>query len=113
MMSLGSVYGVDVVGAIPLGMPQPKIPDLSILPSFLLDSFAIAIVSFAITLSLAKLFANKNKYHIDANQELRALGFSNVFGAFFQCIPSTGSLARTAVQTSVGGETQVKDAASN
>ncbi|XP_055336026.1 solute carrier family 26 member 10-like isoform X2 [Paramacrobiotus metropolitanus] len=107
LMSLGTAYGVDILGHIPLGLPAPRLPDLSILPAFALDSFAIAIVSFAITLSLTKLFSNKYKYSIDANQELRAMGFSNIFAGFFQCIPSTGSLGRTAVQTSIGGKTQI------
>ncbi|OQV17022.1 Pendrin [Hypsibius exemplaris] len=107
LMALGPKYGVDIVGLIPLGMPVPQVPDLSILPAFALDSFAIAIVSFAITLSLSKLYATKYKYEMDSSQELRALGCSNIFGGFFQCIPSTGSLGRTAVQTSIGGETQI------
>ena len=106
-MGLKPIYNVSVIGNIPLGMPQPRVPDLSLVTSFAMDSFAIAIVSFAITFSLAKLFASKYKYTVDSNQELRAMGCSNIFSGFFQCIPSTGSLGRTAVQTSVGGQTQL------
>lgn len=106
LLSLGPVYGVSTVGLIPPGIPAPRLPDLTVLPAFAVDSFAIAIVSFAITLSLAKLYATKHKYELDANQELRALGCSNIFGGFFQCFPSAASLGRTAVQTSIGGETQ-------
>ena len=108
LLNLGPVYGVATVGIIPLGIPPPRLPDLSILPAFAVDSLAIAIVSFAITLSLAKLYATKMKYELDSNQELRALGCSNIFGGFFQCFPSAASLGRTAVQTSIGGETQVR-----
>ena len=106
-MNLHGIYGVNTVGEIPLGLPSPRLPDLSLLPTFAMDSLVIAIVSFAITLSLAKLYSTQYKYRIDANQELRALGFSNLFGGFFQCVPSTASLSRTALQNSLGGETQV------
>lgn len=65
------------------------------------------LLRFTITVSLGKLFAQKFNYEIDPNQELKALGTTNIFGSFFQCIPATGSLARTAVQVAVGGKTQV------
>ncbi|OQV19501.1 putative Solute carrier family 26 member 6 [Hypsibius exemplaris] len=106
-LDLGHSYGVDIVGFIPLGLPEPRVPDLSILPAFAMDTFAIAIVSFAIQLSFAKMYSMKHKYQMDPNQELRALGCSNIFGGFFQCLPSSAFLGRVAAQSSVGGESQV------
>ncbi|VDL93363.1 unnamed protein product [Schistocephalus solidus] len=66
------------------------------------DVFVIAIVTFAISASLVKLYATEYGYDVLYNQELVALGLSNIFGSFFQCIASCGALARSAVVVSVG-----------
>lgn len=57
-----------IVGAIPRGIPAPVLPEFSRLPDFASDAFSIAVVAFAINLSLAKLFAKKHVYSIDSNQ---------------------------------------------
>ena len=47
---------------------MPEIPPIKIFSILIGDSFGIAIVSFAINISMAKLFAKKNKYEIHPNQ---------------------------------------------
>ena len=42
---------------------------------------------------------------MDPNQELIAMGASNIFGTFFQSLPMTASMSRTMVQVSAGGRT--------
>ena len=42
---------------------------------------------------------------VDPNQELIAMGASNIFGTFFQSLPMTASMSRTMVQVSAGGRT--------
>ncbi|XP_055336088.1 solute carrier family 26 member 6-like [Paramacrobiotus metropolitanus] len=106
-LDLNGKYKVVTVRKVPVGMPEPQVPDMVLLPQILVDTFAVAVVGFTITVSLAKLFAQRFKYEIDPNQELKALGVTNIFCSFFQCIPATGSLARSAVQVAVGGATQV------
>jgi solute carrier family 26 protein len=49
-------------------MPTPVLPPLQILPMVFGDALTIAIVSFAINVSMAKLFAKKHNYEIRANQ---------------------------------------------
>ena len=48
--------------------PPPQLPDFSILGEIVGDAFAVAIVGFAISISLAKLYAQKHGYCIDSNQ---------------------------------------------
>ena len=48
------------------------------MPSLVKNALVIAIVSFAINISLAKTFAKKFNYVLDANQELAAYGLCNV-----------------------------------
>lgn len=49
-------------------IPAPRPPPLNIFPLIIGSSISIAIVSFAINISMAKLFAKKYKYELDANQ---------------------------------------------
>lgn len=107
-LKLDEVWNVSTVAHIPTGLPAPQLPPYQIIGQILGRTFSLAVVASAILISLAKIFATKHRYKVDANQELLALGASNVFGAFFLCIPTTGALARSAVQESVGGSTQVR-----
>ena len=53
-------------------------PSLVLVPSLIKDAIIIAVVSFAICISLAKTYAKKFKYSVDSNQELAAYGLCNV-----------------------------------
>lgn len=46
----------------------PTVPEFSLLPSLVTDSFTVAIVGFSMGISLAKIFALKHGYSVDGNQ---------------------------------------------
>ncbi|XP_050304506.1 solute carrier family 26 member 6-like isoform X2 [Anthonomus grandis grandis] len=100
-------YGITIVGDIPVGLPTPTAPPFELLPSLVVDGITTAIVSYTINLSMALIFAQKLDYEVDANQELLAMGLSNVFGSFFSCMPVCASLSRSLIQQVVGGVTQI------
>ncbi|XP_077424508.1 solute carrier family 26 member 6-like [Vanacampus margaritifer] len=104
---LSAKYNIDIVGEIPSGLKAPQAPDVNLFPAVIGDAFAVAIVGFAINISLGKTFALKHGYKVDSNQELVALGLSNSIGGCFQCYSVTSSLSRSLVQESTGGKTQV------
>ncbi|XP_012883633.1 PREDICTED: solute carrier family 26 member 6 isoform X2 [Dipodomys ordii] len=106
-------YGVDVVGDIPAGLIPPKAPKPELFAQLVGNAFAIAVVGFAIAISLGKIFALRHGYRVDSNQELVALGLSNFIGGFFQCFPVSCSMSRSLVQESTGGNTQVAGAVSS
>ncbi|XP_056588193.1 solute carrier family 26 member 6 [Triplophysa dalaica] len=106
-IDLRDVNGVDVVGEIPNGLSSPTIPEMSLFSSIVVDAFAVAVVGYAINISLGKTFALKHGYKVDSNQELVALGLSNTIGGFFQCYSVTSSMSRSLVQESTGGKTQI------
>ncbi|XP_015277953.1 PREDICTED: sodium-independent sulfate anion transporter, partial [Gekko japonicus] len=54
------------------------------------------------TVAIAKAFASQNNYQIDPDQELLAMGFTNLFGSFVSSYPVTGSFGRTAVNAQTG-----------
>lgn len=104
---LSENYRVKTLKHIPTGLPVPQSPPFEILGKVAVDSIAIAAVAYAVTLSMAKIFAKRRGYKVKSNQELLAQGASNVAGSFFSCMPSAASLSRSMIQESVGGETQL------
>ncbi|CAF1514119.1 unnamed protein product [Adineta steineri] len=100
-------YKVKIVNTIGSGFRTPQIPSLVLIPSLIKDAIIIAVVSFAICISLAKTYAKKFKYIVNSNQELAAYGLCNIIGSFFGSFSSAASLSRTSVYVNTGGQTQL------
>ena len=101
--------GVKVVGAFPSGLPRFDLPDFgwrdihTLLPA----AIGIALLAYTEGILLARAFAEKNGYEVVPNQELAALGVANVVTGLFQGFSVTGSQARTTINDTAGGKTQV------
>ncbi|XP_032055765.1 pendrin [Aythya fuligula] len=104
---LENKYNAGIVKSIPRGFLPPEPPDVSLFSQMIAASFSIAIVAYAIAVSVGKVYATKYDYAIDGNQEFIAFGISNIFSGAFSCFVATTALSRTAVQESTGGKTQV------
>jgi len=100
-------YAVKTLDSIPTGIPTPTLPPFSFIPNIIFDSLIVAVVVYALTLSMAKIFAGKCQYTVDNNQELLALGAANLVGSFFSCVPVSASLSRSLLQYATGGVTQI------
>ncbi|CAB3220322.1 unnamed protein product [Arctia plantaginis] len=100
-------YNMTLIGHIPTGLPLPQVPPLDLMGYLVVDAFMLTMVTYSITLSMGLIFAVKEKYEIDANQELLAMGASNLFGAFFSCAPFCASLSRSYIQYSAGCKTLI------
>ncbi|XP_064010743.1 anion exchange transporter isoform X2 [Pogoniulus pusillus] len=100
------IYGLEVVGHIPEGLPSPKVPPMSVLPEVVTEAFGVALVGYVASLALAQGSAKKFKYTVDENQEFLAHGLSNVIPSFFFCIPSAAAMGRTTLLYSTGARTQ-------
>uniref|UniRef100_A0A663FID9 Solute carrier family 26 member 6 n=1 Tax=Aquila chrysaetos chrysaetos TaxID=223781 RepID=A0A663FID9_AQUCH len=106
-VNLNAKFGISVVGHIPSGLKPPVVPNVSYFGQVVGNAFAIAVVGYAICISLGKIFALKHGYKVDSNQELIALGLCNFLGGFFQCFAISCSMSRSLVQESTGGNSQV------
>ncbi|NXW42478.1 S26A6 protein, partial [Nyctiprogne leucopyga] len=106
-VNLNAKFGISVVGNIPSGLKPPVVPNASYFGQVVGNAFAIAVVGYAICISLGKIFALKHGYKVDSNQELIALGLCNFLGGFFQCFAISCSMSRSLVQESTGGNSQV------
>ena len=98
---------VEVVGAVPTGLPAPVVPDVgwSDVRALLPTAVTLALVQFMGVVSLGKVFAARFRYAINANRELFAIGSANVAGALFQGVPVSGSFSRSAVNVQAGART--------
>uniref|UniRef100_A0A8C9R4M8 Solute carrier family 26 member 10 n=1 Tax=Scleropages formosus TaxID=113540 RepID=A0A8C9R4M8_SCLFO len=105
--SLDSRYEIQIVGHIPAGFPKPRLPALEALPQIAGDTTAITFVGYAVSVSLAMIYADKHGYSIQPNQELLAHGISNCVSSLFTCFPSSATLATTNILESAGGYTQL------
>ncbi len=102
--------GVKIVGEVPSGLPSPKLPtvDGSRISELFPIALTLALIAFMEAISVAKAIEEKHSdYEVDPNQELIALGASNIIGAVFQSYPTTGGFSRTAVNDQAGAKTGV------
>lgn len=83
ILDLGSVHSVKLVGDIPMGLPLPEMPPVKLLWLVAVDSIAIAIVSYTVTISMALIFAKKQNYEVRPNQELLAMVSCNLSFLYF------------------------------
>jgi len=101
--------GVAVLGDVPAGLPSLHFVrfDPGVLSDLLFDAAGIALVSFTSGVLTAKSFARRNRYEINANQELVAFGACNIASGLAQGFPVTGADSRTAVNNAMNGKTQL------
>ena len=101
--------GVNIVGAVPSGLPDFTVPpmDAGAVRSLVPSALAIGLVGFMESIAVAKVYASRHRYEVDANRELVGLGLANVVGAFFSAYPTTGGFSRTAVNDDAGAKTNL------
>uniref|UniRef100_A0A8C6JNX3 Uncharacterized protein n=1 Tax=Melopsittacus undulatus TaxID=13146 RepID=A0A8C6JNX3_MELUD len=100
-------YKSDVCGDIPTGFMKPTLPDINLFSSLAVDAVPIAVIGFAMTVSLAEIFGKKHGYPVRANQEMIAIGMCNLIPSFFYCFASSAALTKTLLKESTGTQTQV------
>ncbi|KAI3380208.1 hypothetical protein SNEBB_003457 [Seison nebaliae] len=100
-------YNIKILNEIPKGLPSPAFPPLQYFSDVFSDAITIAVIAYAVSYSLAAIFAKKHNYLVDPNQELIAYGSSNMFGSFFSCFPVSASMSRSLVQDNAGAKTQL------
>ncbi len=99
--------GVRIVGDVPSGLPAPVLPAITLenIRALFPTALAITLVGYMESIAVAKVYASKHRYPLDANRELIALGAANIAGAFFRAYPTTGGFSRTAVNDQAGART--------
>ncbi len=102
--------GIHIVGDIPMGLPDFGIPDgmgLKELWRIAPSAVGVALVAFAESVAIARAYATKYGYEVDANQEFIAVGAANIGSGFSGAFAVDGSMSRTAAADSSGGKSQM------
>ncbi len=108
-LDLGASAGVQVLGAMPQGLPHFVVPRINPaeLGAIVIGGIEIALVSFADTSILSRTYAAKTHSYVDPNQEMVGLGAATLAAGLFQGFPISSSASRTPVAEASG----VQDAA--
>jgi SulP family sulfate permease len=103
---------VELVGDIadvPTGLdaiPTPILPDFSAIPLLITGAIAAAVVGLAEASGAGAAYPNKDGSKSDMSRDFSAQGLGNMIGSFFQAMPAGGSLSRTGVNESGGGQSR-------
>lgn len=100
---------IAVVGFVPTGFPALHFDFFDIEKWKVLFSPAafIALIAYVESIAIAKVVANLRNEKISPNQELVALGVSNIVSAISGGMPTAGGLSRTMVNFAAGACTQI------
>ncbi|MBT8185727.1 MAG: sulfate permease [Eudoraea sp.] len=106
--------GLTVVGEIPKGLPDFRSPlsdfdsNIKYLKTLWPIALTLALVGYLEAISIGKSIEEKNNEDtIDANQELVAIGASNIAGSFFLSFPVTASFSRSAISSEMKAKTPI------
>lgn len=96
-------------GALPAGLPLPRVPHLSVarigelLPSAFVIAFLAAVESLLSAIVADRMIGGSHR----PNAEVLAQGVANIVSPLFGGLPATGAIARTATNVRAGGRTPV------
>lgn len=99
---------IAVTGAVPSALPAPHIPKVELrwFADLAPDALAIAFLGLLEALAIAKSIAHRTRQPLDYNRQILAEGIANLSGGFFQCLPGSGSLSRSAINFQAGAVTR-------
>jgi high affinity sulfate transporter 1 len=100
-------HGVELVGAIPSGLPELTVPDWGLAQGLWPGAMGIGLMSFSETIAAGRAFQARGEPAPRANVELMATGVANVAGALFGAMPAGGGTSQTAVNRLSGAKTQL------
>src|SRR3984885_1228544 len=95
---------ISVVGSVPRSLPLPHIPEIKFwwVKELSGSALAIAFLGLLEALAIAKSIANTTRQRLDYNRQCLAEGLATLTGGFFQCLPGSGSLTRSAINFQAG-----------
>ncbi|KAG6975847.1 hypothetical protein JG688_00001977 [Phytophthora aleatoria] len=97
---------LKLTGEIPGGFPEPKVPwygftshliDGDRFGTIMYHALTVSVVVFLSSIAMSKRLAIQRGEDINTEQELTGIGIASVVCGFFQAMPPTGGMSRTAV----------------
>jgi SulP family sulfate permease len=99
---------IATVGTVPAAFPGFYIPqaDFASISKLLTGAVAISLLGLLEALAVAKSIAVYTREPLDYNRQCLAEGVGNLVGGFFQSLPGSGSLTRSAINYQSGATTR-------
>lgn len=100
---------ITTIGRVPSDLPSLGWSGLSLtdVRSLILPALGVLVVAYADNMLTARAFSRHNGHRIDNNQELLALGLTNVAVSAVRGYPVSSSASRVAVAEAAGARTQL------
>jgi high affinity sulfate transporter 1 len=100
---------VAVVGSIEAALPTPKVPDVTVddLVELAPAAAGVALIGYTDNILTARSIAARERYDIDPDRELLALGAMNAAGGLGGGFPVSSSASRSFVPATLGSKSQL------
>jgi sulfate permease, SulP family len=100
---------ISVIGTVPAALPFFHIPQINFewVTRLWGSALAISFLGLLEALAVAKSIATHTRQPLDYNRQCLAEGIGNVVGGFFQSLPGSGSLTRSAINYQSGAITRM------
>ena len=102
-------HGVQMLGAVPQGLPPIGLPAVKLfeLNELLPLAMACFLLGAVETAAIGRMFASKHGYRFDANQEFLALAGANLAAGLGRGFPVSGGMSQSLVNESGGARTSL------
>ena len=102
-------HGIQTVGAIAQGIPSMTFSGVtaSDARTLVLPALGVFIVAYADNLLTGRMFGDRHHHHVNPNQELLALGATNLVSGLAHGFPVSSSASRTSLGDAAGARTQL------
>ncbi len=105
LLGLG-VQLVSDIAAIPSGLPDFQVPDLSKAPDLIVPAIAIAVIGLIQGAGVSKSVPNPGGDYGSDSRDFAAQGIANTAVSFFQGMPIGGSVSASALNVSSGARSR-------
>eukprot|EP00668_Euglena_longa_P041055 GGOE01054024.1.p1 GENE.GGOE01054024.1~~GGOE01054024.1.p1 ORF type:complete len:808 (+),score=197.50 GGOE01054024.1:117-2426(+) len=99
-----------ITGTIPSGIPGPTVSWFFPMTNFgqkILLAVIVLLIDLLESVSIARVMASVNGYHLNPTAEIRGLGIANIVGSCFNCYTTTGSFSRSSLTHAQGAKSQL------
>ena len=108
---LNEVFATDIklvgdIADIPSALPQPVLPDLSLISKLIVPAISIGIIGIVQGAGVSQTFPNPDGKFSNVSRDFLGQGAANLAGGFFGGIPAGGSSSGTALIISAGARSR-------
>ena len=103
----GEAHGIETVGKIPSNLPPFRMPEFNLanIRNLSGGAFTLALLGLIEAVAIARSISLASHQRIDANQEFKGQGLSNIVASFFSSYMGSGSFTRSGVNYQAGAKT--------